>query len=70
MIGPGKYDNVLTAAREEARAEGALLIVFNGERGDGFSMQATPEITLALPKILRLLADDIERDKMEMWGMH
>jgi hypothetical protein len=69
-LGPGKYDDVCTAARERASAIGALVVIFGGEKGDGFSMQATPAITLALPAILRLLADDVERDGLAAWGRH
>lgn len=38
--GPGKYDDFVTHVREQAQAEAVLLIVFNGNRGSGFSMQA------------------------------
>jgi hypothetical protein len=69
-LGPGKYDHLCTQAREGAKAAGALLIVFGGERGDGFSMQATAETTMALPAILRMVADDIERDQLELWKVH
>jgi hypothetical protein len=69
-LGPGKYDQLCTQAREQAKAVGALLIVFGGERGDGFSMQATAAITVSLPAILRMVADDIERDQLELWKVH
>lgn len=60
MIGPGKYDDLCTAAREQAKAEGAILIIINGEHGGGFSCQTTLETALKLPRILRDMADDIE----------
>ena len=69
-LGPGKYDHICTQAREQAKAGGALLIVFGGEHGDGFSMQATAETTVSLPAILRMVADDIERDRLELWQVH
>jgi hypothetical protein len=48
-IGAGKYDPECTAARESAQAEAVLLIVLNGNRGAGFSLQsvggpATPAV--------------------------
>ena len=66
MIGPGKYDNEATAAREATGAAGVLLIVIGGERGNGFSCQATQfDIVLRLPALLRTVADQIEADQKE-----
>lgn len=61
-IGPGKYDKQCARIREETGAAGIILIVFGGEAGSGFSMQASFEITLATPAILRQVADLIEAD--------
>lgn len=61
-IGPGKYDDILTEARRKAGGHGAVLIVFDGENGLGFSVQAEPLQTLRLPGILRFIADSIEDD--------
>jgi len=58
--GPGKYDSVATIARETTQAEGVVLAVINGKEGHGFAVQASLEITLALPDLLRKMADDIE----------
>lgn len=60
--GPGKYDPLATLVSEGARAEGVIVIVIKGKHGSGFSVQATAEITLRLPELLRSVADDIERD--------
>lgn len=62
MIGPGKYDELCTLAREAAEAKAAVLILLSGNRGNGFSVQAPPEFTLKLPHVLRDMADQIERD--------
>jgi hypothetical protein len=62
VIGPGKYDDLCTAARMAAKAEGAILIIIKGEKGGGFSCQAPLEITQQLPQILRVLAEQIEQD--------
>ena len=61
-LGPGKYDHFCTQVKQQAKADGILLIVFGGERGDGFSIQAEAGTVLQLPTILRMVADDIERD--------
>lgn len=59
-MGPGKYDYLARVVREAARAEGVILIVIKGDRGSGFSVQATAEITSHLPDILRDMADQID----------
>lgn len=59
-LGPGKYDPECTELREQTKAQGVILMVFGGTKGDGFSCQASPELTLALPRILRCIASDIE----------
>ena len=62
-LGPGKYDELASAAREVAEAEAVILIVLNGKRGSGFSVQGHGvDITASLPAILRGVADDIEGD--------
>jgi hypothetical protein len=51
-----------TIVREQAAAEGVIVIVVNGAAGNGFSVQArTPDIAALLPRLLRLVADEIER---------
>jgi hypothetical protein len=62
MIGPGKYDDQATKVRAATQARGVILIVIGGNCGEGFSCQATLEVTLALPAMLRSIADQIEAD--------
>ena len=59
-IGPGKYDDLATTVRTQAKAEGVLLLVVNGARGSGFSAQLSLDLTLTLPTILRDIAKQIE----------
>jgi hypothetical protein len=61
-LGPGKYDDLATSVRVRAGAEGVIVIVIAGLVGSGFAVQASPEITASLPKLLRRVADDIEAD--------
>jgi hypothetical protein len=62
-IGPGKYDDLCTAARKQAEAESVVLIVHNGILGSGFSIQTVdPAFARTLPKLLRVMADEIERE--------
>jgi hypothetical protein len=58
--GPGKYDAETTVAREATRAEGVLLIVFNGVKGTGFSAQLPAHLLISVPAILRRTADQID----------
>lgn len=55
-IGSGKYNDICTEVRD-----GVVLIVLNGERGNGMSAQLSDEASLFLPQVLRALASDIER---------
>jgi hypothetical protein len=61
-FGPGKYDDLLTEARIKSKATAAILIIFEGDKGMGFSVQAPPEIVVGIPNILRGIADSIEED--------
>jgi len=62
MMGPGKYDSILTQAREAAKASGAILLVFEGEQGCGFSCQVPAHKILLVPSLLREMAQIIETD--------
>jgi hypothetical protein len=62
MIGPGKYNELVTVLKKTTEAKGVLLIVIGGRLGDGFSVQANPELAAELPAILRIAADDMEED--------
>jgi hypothetical protein len=60
MTGPGKYDDLCTLLRAKAEATAAIVVIIGGNKGQGFSCQAPLEVTLALPKLLRAIADEIE----------
>jgi hypothetical protein len=60
-FGPGKYDELCTEVREQAQALGAIVMVFGGKDGAGFSVQAPAELTQSLPQILRHVAAEIEK---------
>jgi hypothetical protein len=64
-IGPGKYDDICTMVRERVgigdKGGGVIVIVFGGNRGNGFSCQADLATTLALPEVLEETARQIRR---------
>jgi hypothetical protein len=62
MMGPGKYDDALTVARQLCGSTGAALIVFEGDKGPGFACQTDLLMLRRLPHVLRHLADEIETD--------
>ena len=62
--GPGKYDDLATLVRTRAKAEGVIVIVIGGSKGGGFSVQASAQVTAKLPELLRMIADDVERDRV------
>lgn len=59
-IGPGKYDDLCTQAREAANAKGAILLIFGGDKGNSFCCQLPPLLALEVPSMLRDMADQIE----------
>jgi hypothetical protein len=61
-VGKGKYDDLCTYVREQAKAGGACVLVLGGDAGWGFSIQAPPLAMLDLANVLRHMADTIERD--------
>jgi hypothetical protein len=61
MIGPGKYDDAATVARAVSGGS-VVLLVIGGEHGEGFSVQAELPVLMQLPRLLRVVADAIERD--------
>lgn len=65
-VGPGKYDDMATLVREKIKAKGGVIVmVFDGERGNGFSVQTTLEILTQLPMCLRGMAGEIEAGLLE-----
>lgn len=66
MMGPGKYDYECTFVREHTQAQGVVVLVLNGERGTGFSVQGTPHVHLALPDLLEHMARQIRQRIVEV----
>jgi hypothetical protein len=63
MFGEGAYDGECTVARESAQAQAALLIIVNGQRGSGFSVQVVDTgLIEKIPAILRSMAEQIDAD--------
>lgn len=71
-IGPGKYDKLAEMCIATTNAKAVVVIVFEGNRGNGMSMKLdlTAEFEIAgqlaiikrLPGVLRNVADSIDRD--------
>ena len=62
MLGPGKYDELCTEIMAKTGATGCVVIIVGGELGNGFSVQGPPALTMDLPRILRYMADQIQKD--------
>lgn len=62
MIGPGKYDDLCTYVREKSGAVGAIVIIVEGDKGMGFSVQAPPRVHVQLAGVLRYISDTITLD--------
>ena len=57
--GPGKYDEALTLAKQSVDATEGVLIIFDGNKGSGFSVQASEQTIGALPDILESMSSQI-----------
>lgn len=58
--GPGKYDPICTHVREQTEARAAIVIVLDGNKGTGFSVQATYQLhPERLANILETVAKEI-----------
>jgi hypothetical protein len=68
-LGPGKYDDVCTAVREQVgignEGGGVIVIVMGGNKGNGFACQADLRTTLLLPDLLEDMARQI-RESTEL----
>lgn len=60
--GPGIYDDLCTHVREEAQAQGAVVIVLDGNKGSGFSAQGNAYALAQLPGVLKIILRQMERD--------
>lgn len=62
-IGPGKYDDLCTYVREKTQASGVLVVVINGNKGEGFSCQTDLKTMLIVPDILETIAKQLRKDR-------
>lgn len=63
MIGKGVYDDAASVARQSTKGKAVILIVFDGEHGNGFSAQLSAEYMIRVPSVLRTVAAQIEQDR-------
>jgi hypothetical protein len=71
MIGLGKYDDACTAARVVANAEVAIVLILNGDKGSGFSVQGDVNAKLTVEQIagfLEQIAAEMRRDAVQLQG--
>jgi hypothetical protein len=61
-LGKGIYDDLCTYVREKSGGEGAVVIIFGGKNGSGFSAQADMGVQMGIPDMLELLAKEIRND--------
>lgn len=60
--GPGKYDAEATALRRQTKADGVVIVILNGNRGSGCSVQLPQPGGRDLARVLRQLADEFDKD--------
>lgn len=66
MIGAGKYDDLCTLVRERTNADGVVLIVVGGNRGEGASVQVVQGLHESVPDMLRRVANQMDSDLFAM----
>lgn len=66
MIGPGRVDHVCTQVLEATGAQGVFLVIIGGTDGGGVSAKLQREAQLIMPKMLRAIADEMERDNEKL----
>lgn len=64
-FGPGKYDKETTLV-QKLTGGSVIVIVVGGDRGEGFSVQATADVLWTLPDMLREIAKQMEADTPKM----
>lgn len=63
MAQTGPYDSEVEIMKRITQANnGVFLLVGGGEKKDGYSSKGTMEFMLQLPKALRDIANEIEKD--------
>ena len=61
--GPGKYDEECTQAFQATQADSVVLLVMNGKKGNGFSVQTrNMQFVKDLPDLLQTMALLIKHD--------
>lgn len=64
--GQGNYGDVAERIREETGADGVILFVLNGKKGNGVALVGADDFMPAVPDILRGMATELEKDLKEM----
>jgi hypothetical protein len=65
ITGPGKYDDLCTIVRERSNARAAIVIIVEGNKGGGFSVQGELEIINGLPDLLEHTARMMRAGKIQ-----
>lgn len=72
--GPGKYDDLCTyvaeqiGLREGGEPGGVILIVVNGDKGNGFSCQADFQTLIRIPELLESVVEQLKKDLEDKFG--
>jgi urease accessory protein UreH len=66
MIGPGKYDDLVTQLREGLQAKAILLVVIQGNKGNGVSQQIAAGTKEEAQKILGDIAHGLRPEVQSM----
>jgi len=62
MLGESRYDAECKELFERLKADGVVLIILGGDKGNGCVSSVKPEVSMMLPDLLRGLAKHMEKD--------
>jgi hypothetical protein len=57
----GKYQSACEELRNAVQADAVMIIVVGGMLGNDIAYAGSPEMPIAIPEMLRALANDIEK---------
>jgi hypothetical protein len=61
--GSGQYADIAEYVHKETDAEAVVIIIINGNKGNGYEIRSHPDHQARIPLLLRLTADDLERSE-------
>jgi hypothetical protein len=62
LIGASKYDGECQALQEATSGKLVLIMIVDGNKGNGIACRGLPSLIVQVPQLLRQYADQLERE--------